>query len=389
MSSDSSDSDDSSADSAGSNGSARHDRACSLSQERWPPSFCCPITQEPMHDPVVAMDGHSYEANVISEWLRTHHTSPVNGDRLASKVLVRNVALRKAMSEWNELLGNQLNGTPEPQPEPEAEAAPTGLEAPTIRGPIVFEPQSEWEDLATTRRQRSVNAGSMGAEPRWLNRVCMLLMMVALGSSAYTYMYDPWDTFPPDPPPGPPPPFTCRGCISNGCCRPCPPPWEKHWFPPGAQSLQRQLFKWDKWEPTRLEVDMIGDARFTGCEFHNPLPWPDNKTKGNASRHSWERVNWIETRSAIQACDTEKKSSCVECVHNSKSPIRHTTSRLAAPGDAAMRSCSVQVPAAGRYRSTGGRHNGPATSVGQSACRCNILMYCATPQRTDKAELHD
>ena len=100
MSSDSSDSDDSSADSAGSNGSARHDRACSLSQERWPPSFCCPITQEPMHDPVVAMDGHSYEANVISEWLRTHHTSPVNGDRLASKVLVRNVALRKAMSEW-------------------------------------------------------------------------------------------------------------------------------------------------------------------------------------------------------------------------------------------------------------------------------------------------
>ena len=336
-----SDSEDSSVDSAGSNGSARDDRACSLSQERWPPAFCCPITQEPMHDPVVAMDGHSYEANVISEWLRTHHTSPVNGNRLASKVLVRNVALRKAMWEWNELLGNQLNGTPdepglgsrpsttnsgaivapEPEPEPEAQAAPTSLEARTLRGPIVFEPQSEWEDLATTRRQRSMNAGSTGAEPRWLNRVCMLLMMVALVSSAYTmYVYDPWDTFPPDAPepPGPPPPFTCRDCISNGCCRPCTPPWEKHWFAPGAQSLQRQLFKWDKWEPTRLEVDMLGDARFTGCEFHNPLPWPDNKTKGNTSRHSWERVNWIETRSAIQACDTEKKASCVECVHNSK-----------------------------------------------------------------------
>ena len=46
-------------------------------QEQWPPSFCCPITQEPMHDPVVAMDGHSYESAVISEWLREHQTSPV------------------------------------------------------------------------------------------------------------------------------------------------------------------------------------------------------------------------------------------------------------------------------------------------------------------------
>jgi hypothetical protein len=25
--------------------------------EQWPPSFCCPITHEPMHDPVVAFDG--------------------------------------------------------------------------------------------------------------------------------------------------------------------------------------------------------------------------------------------------------------------------------------------------------------------------------------------
>jgi hypothetical protein len=57
---------------------------------------------------------------------------------------------------------------------------------------------------------------------------------------------------------------------------------------------------------------MIGDAEFTGCEFHNPLPSLNNKTKGNNTRHSFERVNWIETRSAIQACDTDKKSSCIE-----------------------------------------------------------------------------
>jgi hypothetical protein len=352
MSSDT-DSDDSSANSGGST-----PRGCEsfLRQEQWPPSFCCPITQEPMHDPVVAMDGHSYESAVISEWLRTHHTSPVNGNRLASKVLVRNIALRNAMSEWNELLHNPPSGAPtkagvaesrtnascsggvaapgpdpEPEPEPEPEpqpgaeprgeevlspqdSTPSDVHATNLRGPIVFEPQSEWEDLAATRRQRSMRTGGAGnLNHHWLNRVCMLLMMVALGLACWTmYVYDPWDPFPPDPEPPPPDHSTCRDCISAGCCSPCPPPWEKHWYPPSGKSLQRQLFKWDTWEPTRQEARMIGDAEFTGCEFHNPLPSLNNKTKGNNTRHSFERVNWIETRSAIQACDTDKKSSCIE-----------------------------------------------------------------------------
>ena len=90
--------------------------------QRWPPSFCCPITQEPMHDPVIAMDGHSYESGVIGEWLRTHHTSPVTNERLASKVLVRNIALRNAMAEWDALV--RSGAEPEPEPEAEAEAEP-------------------------------------------------------------------------------------------------------------------------------------------------------------------------------------------------------------------------------------------------------------------------
>jgi|EP01046_Picozoa_sp_COSAG06_P020991 hypothetical protein len=29
----------------------------------------------------------------------------------------------------------------------------------------------------------------------------------------------------------------------------------------GGASIQRQLFQWDEWQPTRLEDDMIGDGK--------------------------------------------------------------------------------------------------------------------------------
>jgi|EP01046_Picozoa_sp_COSAG06_P020990 hypothetical protein len=240
-----------------------------LPRPQWPPSFCCPITQEPMHDPVVAMDGHSYESAVISEWLREHQTSPVNGDRLASKVLVRNVALRNAMAEWDELV-RQTSGAagaePEPESEPEPEHEHSGAtDQPSAsnvlqldvesndpsdrRGAIVFEPQTEWEDLAARRRQRSTRTGGPGGGRThgWLNRACMLLMMCSLALACYTmYVEDPWDPdqFPPGgggggggddphhrPPPAPPQP-RCFECLSEGCCPRCPPPWERHWFAP-------------------------------------------------------------------------------------------------------------------------------------------------------------
>ena len=33
-----------------------------------PPDFICPITQEIMRDPVIALDGHSYERTAITQW---------------------------------------------------------------------------------------------------------------------------------------------------------------------------------------------------------------------------------------------------------------------------------------------------------------------------------
>jgi len=37
----------------------------------------CPITQEPIKDPVFAPDFHTYERSALEQWLRTNPTSPM------------------------------------------------------------------------------------------------------------------------------------------------------------------------------------------------------------------------------------------------------------------------------------------------------------------------
>eukprot|EP00929_Paragymnodinium_shiwhaense_P083036 TRINITY_DN44075_c0_g1_i1.p1 TRINITY_DN44075_c0_g1~~TRINITY_DN44075_c0_g1_i1.p1 ORF type:complete len:302 (+),score=77.37 TRINITY_DN44075_c0_g1_i1:153-1058(+) len=66
-------------------------------------AFLCPITQEVMEDPVLCVDGHSYERAAIDKWLRQHQRSPQTGLRLVSKCLVPNVALKKAITEFRQL----------------------------------------------------------------------------------------------------------------------------------------------------------------------------------------------------------------------------------------------------------------------------------------------
>merc|ERR1719343_1263956 len=53
-------------------------------------NFTCPITQEIMVDPVIASDGHTYDRHAITEWLRTHDTSPTTNMRLPNKNLIPN-----------------------------------------------------------------------------------------------------------------------------------------------------------------------------------------------------------------------------------------------------------------------------------------------------------
>ena len=69
-------------------------------------AFLCPITQTAMADPVLAMDGHTYERAAIERWFANGRaTSPVTNARLASTMLVPNHALKSARAAFEEVRG--------------------------------------------------------------------------------------------------------------------------------------------------------------------------------------------------------------------------------------------------------------------------------------------
>ena len=63
------------------------------------PAFICSITGDVFKDPVVTSDGHTYERADIVGWLRRSETSPLTNVRLASKQLLPNHALKRAIEE--------------------------------------------------------------------------------------------------------------------------------------------------------------------------------------------------------------------------------------------------------------------------------------------------
>ena len=61
-----------------------------------PQDFICPLSQEIMKDPVMALDGHSYERRYIEEWFRRGRiVSPLTNVQLGSSQLIVNHNLRK------------------------------------------------------------------------------------------------------------------------------------------------------------------------------------------------------------------------------------------------------------------------------------------------------
>ena len=69
-----------------------------------------------MRDPVMTVDGHSYERTAIRRWLLDNDTSPKTGARLESTTLKANITLRTAIEEWCE-----ANNVPLPEIEVEQE----------------------------------------------------------------------------------------------------------------------------------------------------------------------------------------------------------------------------------------------------------------------------
>ncbi|EQC28366.1 hypothetical protein SDRG_13913 [Saprolegnia diclina VS20] len=62
-------------------------------------SFVCPISRDVMRDPVLAVDGHSYERSEITRWFQQRLTSPVTNQRVASAAVVPNHTLKQAIQE--------------------------------------------------------------------------------------------------------------------------------------------------------------------------------------------------------------------------------------------------------------------------------------------------
>lgn len=66
-------------------------------------SFLCPITRDPMVDPVICCDGHTYERVAIEMWLRNNSRSPKTNQPLASRELIPNHALRSSIEAMSAL----------------------------------------------------------------------------------------------------------------------------------------------------------------------------------------------------------------------------------------------------------------------------------------------
>lgn len=89
----------------------------------WPAQFMCPITFEPMVDPVVAQDGQTYERVAVEEWLTTNDTSPLTGAVLEHRELTPNVALHQLIDQFHADAGPMAGPGQQPPPPP----PPTGL----------------------------------------------------------------------------------------------------------------------------------------------------------------------------------------------------------------------------------------------------------------------
>ena len=79
--------------------SSRAKRSRVQEKEKEKEAFLCPISHEVMRDPVMTVDGHTYDRANIEQVLKTSSLSPKTGLQLPDRRLIPNIALRHAMEE--------------------------------------------------------------------------------------------------------------------------------------------------------------------------------------------------------------------------------------------------------------------------------------------------
>ncbi len=71
-----------------------------------PDGFICPITQDVMQDPVMLIDGHSYERKHILDWLKRSNRSPLTNEELptmnhSGTIVMDNYALKAVIEHYH------------------------------------------------------------------------------------------------------------------------------------------------------------------------------------------------------------------------------------------------------------------------------------------------
>jgi len=87
-------------------------RGLASEMEKVNEAFLCPITREVMEDPVILMDGHTYERDAIERWLDSHNTSPKTNVQLTSRSIISNHTLKQQIessSKVGQEVSNFLN----------------------------------------------------------------------------------------------------------------------------------------------------------------------------------------------------------------------------------------------------------------------------------------
>lgn len=107
-------------------------------------AFVCPLTHRVMEDPVVAIDGYSYERSAFESWLSSgRRTSPATGLYLAVTSVVPNRALQRAIKEALPKLQPQLQ---ESEVKYELEALAIVEDAIREESPVLKGGQEGWYD---------------------------------------------------------------------------------------------------------------------------------------------------------------------------------------------------------------------------------------------------
>lgn len=78
-------------------------------------TFYCPITYCIMSDPVIGIDGHTYEKSAIELWLSTSNKSPLTKQLMTVRDLVPNIALRNTIESFL-MLNPKLINSIKPKP---------------------------------------------------------------------------------------------------------------------------------------------------------------------------------------------------------------------------------------------------------------------------------